>query len=318
MSPAFPSVSSPWFAATYRSACETELQAFKPGNVSVYAAGHDMTCGDFRRSAEASAQALCEPSLRLGERIFRAIEATAAAVGRNTNLGIVLLAAPLIRAAETVEPDETLRVALAKVLAGTTREDAVWTYRAIALARPGGLGQAAQQDVRDAPTVTLTEAMRLAADRDLVARQYANGYAEVFDLAIPSYHTALSRWGDEAWAAAAVFLRLLQRLPDSHIERKFGDQYTGMIAARMAELETVLSAASTPREALTAFHRVDSEFKAMGINPGTTADLTVACVLAAGLSARRCAPERHGPVGERQEKPCDGVRGPGTAGGPRC
>ena len=35
----------------YQQACEVELQAFKPGNVSVYADGHDMTVADFRISA---------------------------------------------------------------------------------------------------------------------------------------------------------------------------------------------------------------------------------------------------------------------------
>jgi len=270
----------------YRAACELELRAFKPGNVSVYSAGHDMTVADFRLSAEASAAPLADPSRNLGERIFRAIEATRRAVGCNTNLGIVLLAAPLIQAAETVQPGETLRGAVTRVLAATTRDDAVWAYRAIALAAPGGLGHASQQDVGEPPTVSLTDAMRLAATRDRIAREYAEGYAEVFDSAIPSYHTWLSRWGDEAWAAAAVFLRLLQRLPDSHIERKFGTRHTGMVAARMAELESALSAAATPDEVLASFHAVDSEFKANGINPGTTADLTVACLLAVGLGAR--------------------------------
>ena len=34
------------------------------------------------------------------------------------------------------------------------------------------------------PAVTLRAAMRLAAERDLIARQYANGYADVFDLGL--------------------------------------------------------------------------------------------------------------------------------------
>ncbi len=272
-------------AWAYLAACELELQAFKPGNVSVYAPGHDMTVEDFRRSAEASAPLLIDPALSLGEKIYRAIEATRTAVGCNTNLGIVLLAAPLIQAAQAAHPAETLRSALNRVLRTTTCDDAAWAYRAIALAAPGGLGEAAKQDVRDTPTVTLLEAMRLAEERDRIAYQYTHGYKEVFDFAIPSYHTWLSRCGNEAWAAAAVFLRLLQRLPDSHIERKFGIRHTGMVAARMAELETAWSLAVSPDEALDAFHAADSELKARGINPGTTADLTVTCLLAVKLEA---------------------------------
>ena len=77
----------------YLEACEAELQAFKPGNVSVHAEGHGMTVNDFRLSARASAPHLSDPTLGLGEKIYHAVAATKAAVGCNTNLGIVLLAA---------------------------------------------------------------------------------------------------------------------------------------------------------------------------------------------------------------------------------
>ncbi|MFI3185897.1 MAG: triphosphoribosyl-dephospho-CoA synthase, partial [Methylococcaceae bacterium] len=42
-------------AELYLQACEVDVLAFKPGNVSVYAEGHDMTVADFRLSAEVSA-----------------------------------------------------------------------------------------------------------------------------------------------------------------------------------------------------------------------------------------------------------------------
>lgn len=54
----------------YKNACEVELQAFKPGNVSIYSEGHDMTVADFRLSADVSALPLCEPNYSLGEKIF--------------------------------------------------------------------------------------------------------------------------------------------------------------------------------------------------------------------------------------------------------
>jgi triphosphoribosyl-dephospho-CoA synthase len=269
----------------YREACEIELRAFKPGNISIYGPGHGMDVADFERSAEASAPHLADAALALGEKIFRAIEATRAAVGCNTNLGIVLLAAPLMEACRIRHPGEPLRAALARVLSHTTRDDALRVYEAIRLAAPGGLGEATEQDVREAPTVTLCEAMSIAQGRDRVAFQYAHGYTDVFDFAIPRYHSALSRWGDEAWAAVIVFVGLLKCFPDSHLERKFGTRYTRMVAARMVELEAALLHAASPEETLERFHEVDSEFKACGLNPGTTADLTVACLLAVRLEA---------------------------------
>ncbi|HWO99658.1 MAG TPA: triphosphoribosyl-dephospho-CoA synthase [Methylococcus sp.] len=269
--------------AAYRAACEAELRAFKPGNVSIFSEGHGMTVQHFRSSAAASAPWLSKPSLSLGERIYRAIEATRTVVDCNTNLGIVLLAAPLIIAAQSVSEGETLRSRLRSVLATTTVEDADWVYRAIRLARPGGLGTVARHDVRETPEITLTEAMRLAAQRDRIAYQYANHYADVFDFMIPRYHTALSQRGDESWAAVAVYSGLLARVPDSHIERKFGPRHSSWVADKMAFVEKTLNESARPEAALGLLREVDSEFKARDINPGTSADLTVACLLAVRL-----------------------------------
>jgi triphosphoribosyl-dephospho-CoA synthase len=273
--------------AAYLAACELELQAFKPGNVSVHSEGHGMTVEDFRRSAAASAPLLCDETLSLGEKVFYAVDATWNAVGCNTNLGIVLLAAPLIRAFETQTADETLWDALEKVLAGTTVNDTEWVYRAIRRAQPGGLGDAPEQDVRDAPQVTLLEAMSLAQHRDRIAFQYTNSYVDILNLAIPRYYAALSQWGNEEWATVRVFAGLLASLPDSHVERKFGPRYSRMIALRMAEIEAALSGAETPQATMELLRAVDAEFKACGINPGTTADLTVACLLAVQLGTGR-------------------------------
>ena len=41
----------------------------------------------------------------------------------------------------------------------------------------------------------LREAMKLAADRDMVARQYANEFADVFDFGVPAFVDALARFG---------------------------------------------------------------------------------------------------------------------------
>src|SRR5690348_16125347 len=116
--------------AAFIAACALELRALKPGNVHVHAAGHGMTVDDFTRSAEAAADPLCRPGAAVGERIRAAVAATRAAVGVNTNLGIVLLAAPLLAAAERAGPPG-LRTALAETLSGLTVADAVAAYEAI-------------------------------------------------------------------------------------------------------------------------------------------------------------------------------------------
>ena len=92
-------------AAAFRAACLDELEAPKPGNVHVFASGHRMTAAEFVRSAEAAAAPLALPEARVGNRIRDAVEATLTLVGTNTNLGIILLCAPLAAAAD-VRPSD--------------------------------------------------------------------------------------------------------------------------------------------------------------------------------------------------------------------
>lgn len=262
----------------YQQACEMELQAFKPGNVSVYAAGHDMTVADFRISAKVSAEALCNSDYTLGEKIYYAVQATKAAVACNTNLGIILLCAPLIQAMSEIKLGITLKQALHQVLLTTTLEDADWVFKAITLASPGGLGRADNQDVAEKPSITLTEAMRLASHKDRIALQYVSDYQDIFDFAVPIHYNAVRKWMHLEWAAVSVYAALLSHFPDSHIERKYGKQYSEMVAARMSNVSSELSKADRPEQILPLLYSVDQEFKAKGLNPGTMADMTVATV----------------------------------------
>jgi len=132
-------------------ACELDVTVRKPGNVSVASPGHRMRAEQFIASAHAAAASLFEAGTPVGERIERAVTATQAAVGCNTNLGIVLLIAPLAAAAErpnALDGVAALDGALDGVLDGLDVADARAAYRAIALANPAGLGQDARADVR--------------------------------------------------------------------------------------------------------------------------------------------------------------------------
>ena len=259
----------------YQQACEMELQAFKPGNVSVYADGHDMTVADFRISAKVSADALCNRDYSLGEKIYYAVQATKTAVACNTNLGIILLCAPLIKAMSEIKPGVSLRQALHQVLITTTIDDADWVFKAITLAAPGGLGHADNQDVSEQPSITLIEAMRLASHKDRIALQYVSDYQDIFDFAVPIHYNAIIKSIPPEWAAVSVYAALLSHFPDSHIERKYGKQYSELVANRMSKVSSELSRAEMPEQILPLLYSVDQEFKAKGLNPGTMADMTV-------------------------------------------
>lgn len=263
----------------YQRACEIELQAFKPGNVSIYSPAHDMTVEDFIRSAAVSADSVSNPAYSLGEKIYYAVKATREAVGCNTNLGIILLAAPLMQAYWQRQAGQSLRDSLRSVLENTTLQDAEWAFKAISLAAPGGLGKSEQQDVNQAPEVTLLEAMQIASPKDRIALQYTNGFKDIFDFAVLQYNQRFVLSGDCNWSALSVFAELLAKFPDSHIERKFGSQYSQWIAAEMAALCNALNNAKTLDELMPMLSNMDQAFKAKRINPGTTADLTVATLL---------------------------------------
>jgi triphosphoribosyl-dephospho-CoA synthase len=263
------------FRAAFLQACRLDVAVRKPGNVSYASPGHGMDAAMFIASSAAAAPALFDRGTRVGERIERAVEAGVAAAGCNTNLGIVLLAAPIARALEA--PDAAgsatgLRTAIAAVLDGLDVEDARAAYRAIAHANPGGLGRVPEQDVRATPGVTLLDAMRLAAGRDRIARQYALHYAELFDLGLPAWARG---GGDDARAMLAAYLAWLASAPDSHIARKHGDVVAHRVEeeARSWRNQPLVNPGPAFDKALAEW---DESLKVRGLNPGTSADLTVA------------------------------------------
>ena len=167
--------------------------------------------------------------------------------------------------------------------------DARAAYRAIALANPGGLGIAQAQDVHELPSIGLCAAMALAADRDRIARQYRDGFADLFELALPalplvfSLSATLPDGTPDAATVAAVqrlYLTLLGAFPDSHIVRNHGES-----VAHSVMVEAQRWRAASALDADPAFAAWDEALKARRINPGTTADFTVAALLIAGLTA---------------------------------
>jgi len=274
-------------AEAFEQACRDELEAPKPGNVHVFAEGHRMTAADFTRSAAAAATPLTATGQRVGARILAAIEASFAAVGANTNLGIVLLCAPLAVAAELRPHD--LRAPLAAVLRGLDRGDAELTFRAIVRASPAGLGRSARHDVFAPATVDLRDAMAEAADRDRIARQYVTDFADIFELGEPALATAVSP--DRRGATLAVYLGFLASFPDSHIVRKHGVAVAEEVRRDAIALQARVKAARGLDDVLPTVLAFDAKLKQAGINPGTSADLTVATLFAHRL--RSILPTAH-------------------------
>jgi triphosphoribosyl-dephospho-CoA synthase len=268
-------------------ACLLEASVPKPGNVSPGRPFADLCYEDFLAGAAAIGAPLAAVgSQSLGLTILAAIDATARWTRSNTNLGIVLLLAPLARAAVRRQPDATsptLRDLVRNVLETTTIEDARNVYAAIRLAAPGGLGHVDDQDVAGEPTMTLVEVMRLAAGRDSVAREYATAYELTFMTGAPAL--ARARRDGLSWEDAIIetFLTLLAATPDTHIARRSGAE---MAVDVSRQARTILVSGGVRSQAgKEAIERMDQglrDARHLG-NPGTTADLTTAAIFVALL-----------------------------------
>jgi triphosphoribosyl-dephospho-CoA synthase len=265
-------------AAAAQLACLLEASAPKPGNVSPFASFRDATYEDFLASAAAIGPALARAGEQpLGATIRAAVEATARWAPSNTNLGLVLLLAPLARAA--LRPGlETLRAQLASTLADTTVADARDAYAAIRSAAPGGLGRASEQDIAGTPTAALREAMALARDRDAIAREYATDFESTFGVGAPALRRARSDglgWRD---GVVEAYLTLLALAPDTHIARKLGSDAAVTVQRRArAVLDAGGVRTLAGRDATAALDR-ELRDEANTLNPGATADMTGASI----------------------------------------
>ena len=295
--------------AAFLDACRLDVETAKPGNVSIASAGYGMTAAQFVASADAAVDALFAPGAKVGARILDAVSRTHEVAGCNTNLGIVLLIAPLAASLDRIDPGDdgaaplapaAWRAAAEKVLAQLDVDDARAAYRAIALANPGGLGDPPEQSVHATPTVSLRQAMALAAERDSIARQYANGFADVFGAGLAAVREAPAH--RPSLATLNAYLAFLGGWPDSHIVRKHGLALAQSVTLAALEHHMRLRHALAQHHAIeaAALDAWDAHLKARAVNPGTSADLTVATLFVAALCGLPAlAPPA--PAGERAE-----------------
>lgn len=259
-------------------ACLLEATAVKPGSVHRGADFEDLTFTDLAVSAAAIGPAMeAAAATGVGAAVLAAVEATQRLVVTNTNLGMVLLIAPLAAAAR----HRPLREGVREALAGLSSDDARGVYEAIRLARPGGMGRVEQMDIAGDAPPELLDAMQAAAERDLVARQYTNNFAEVLELVVPWLAEGEQLGRPLTTNIVHCYLRLLAQIPDSLIARKCGEEVAREASARAAK---ALEAGGPGDEKyLSALGDLDFWLRSDGHrrNPGTTADMVTAGLFAA-------------------------------------
>lgn len=254
-----------------------EVTAPKPGNVHRGADFEDLTFEDFVLSAVALGDSIDRTQNdSCGATALDAVRSTRAVVGTNTNLGIVLLLVPLGKCAAHLVNGELNRAAVTKLLAGLDEHDCRLVYEAINAASPGGLGRVADQDVRNCPPKDLIAAMKLASDRDLIAKQYANGFVQVFDDVVTSLVEGLARFDNLSRAIVFAHVKLLSQFPDSLIDRKNGRDVA--LHAQLLANQCIDALGADDQQFWSRVGELDFWLRSDGHrrNPGTTADLITA------------------------------------------
>lgn len=265
-----------------------EADAPKAGNVNRYYDFADTTLADFHLSA----LAIGPPfgfirQYGVGKTIYQGIRATQNVVSTNTNLGIILLLAPLAMAWSRLmdrkicpknKEDSILTLwqeEISLVLKDLTVLDTQYVYQGIRLAAPSGMGKVEKHDVfqEASPAISLLEAMALAADRDMIARQYINNFEQVLDIGYPFFKELQDNRVPLAIAIAQTHLFLLSRYPDTLIIRKMGLKM-GVEVQKRALAVFEQGGCLTPigqkyEKRLDHWLREEGQ----GLNPGTTADL---------------------------------------------
>ncbi|OUV02845.1 MAG: hypothetical protein CBC42_04890 [Betaproteobacteria bacterium TMED82] len=296
-------------AVAFKWACFWDVKALKPGNVSLSSPGHNMTAKQFLLSSQLSANSLFNSNFSFGKKIEIAVGDSVKATGCNTNLGIILLCTPIIQALQKFKMYEKeielkffkegkFRNLVQRVLADINLEETEAVFRAIKYAQPGGLGKSQKLDVSETPTQTLMVAMDFAKKRDFIAKQYVCGFEDIFKQ--PMLESVISNY-EENGNKVPAFLKMnfssfVQNLymfwlasnEDTHICRKFGEKVSNSVmkeAQNLIGMENGLQndvlkvkngkLFTTDRKRL---RDLDCFLKKRGINPGTTADLTV-CTL---------------------------------------
>ena len=238
-----------------------------------------MAVDHFLASAYATAPKLTDSMLSLGERVLQSVIATRDAVSMNTNLGVILLCAPLAVAAEKASA-ATLRQTVDEVIRETNVQEAELIFQAIRMAAPSGLSTAKVNDVRKRARQGIYAIMKSAESKDMIARQYVTGFADVFEVGFNEVDEGVAQNLNQRDLAVRIYLGFLSRFLDSHIARQFGRAAAEDIRSEANLLYAELCKLNSTQLMYDRLMDHDANWKSREVNPGTSADLTVATLFA--------------------------------------
>ena len=262
----------------YLYACKKDIELIKPGNVNIHSPHQDTNAQDYLDSSTLSSEELFNTEYTLGERILKSVKITRSKITTNTNLGIILLCAPIVHACINFNSID-LRDGIRKTLSETTLKDTQDLCTAINISSPGGLGASDKYDISTKPRISIKELMDYSAKYDRISYQYSHNYSDILDFIIPRLVFLNEKYNSLDISLTLMFIEILAKIPDSHISRKFGDKIAKKTSNNAYDLLKILDRENSPDYLANELNNLDYKYKKKGINPGTTADLLVASLM---------------------------------------
>ena len=247
-------------------ACVLEATAPKAGNVYPGRPFDTLSYEHFIVAAEITSRELTRFNVSTTQRILSCVEETKRIAGTNVNLGIILLMGPIV---ESMHANKDVSI----VFDSWSVEDGQRINKAIRIAEAGGINRVEPMDVYDTESeVDILAAMKSAADRDRIAKQYAEGFTDLAESIVPVLETCIEECGDVLSGICQAHLRILAADPDSLIARKNGLEVAISVQQRAASIDLL---------DVDAIDQFDLWLRSDGnqLNPGTTADLIAAALL---------------------------------------
>ena len=264
--------------SAYLFSCKKDIELIKPGNVNLLSSHKDTKAQDYLDSAILSSKELFNQNYSLGKRILESVNVTRSQVNVNTNLGIILLCAPVIQSYIDFN-NLDLRDGIKKTLSTTSIKDTHDLCAAINISSPGGLGDSDMYDTASYPNASIKQIMDYSQEYDRISYQYSHNFSDIFDFIIPKLEFLNQRYESLDISLSLLFIEILAKIPDSHISRKFGDKIAKKTSNNAHDLLKILDREHDPDYLAKALNNLDYEYKKKGINPGTTADLLVASLM---------------------------------------
>ena len=260
----------------------------KPGNVHRTRDFDDMVFEDFLISGIVIGDSVREAcsnvdvnNPELGKYILQAVSETDRWIKNNTNLGIVMMTMPIAVAASISNNFDEIRDNICLLMSNTSVDDACDLYDAINIADAGGMGDQDEYDVASENAKnelrnnnqTMFDVLKISAPWDMLAREMTSDMPAVFEIGYLTY-SKLKKENSLNYSCIMTFLTILSQVPDTLISRKYGEDEALKVSMMTRDL-LKLKDSSDFFEKIEEFG--DYLFK-NNLNPGTTADLTMASI----------------------------------------